>query len=77
MAVLPDSEYGTTSAASVGGDMVRTFTNVRVIALVGISGVLLLKRLMLALVTLLLAYRLSEKVEFFNTTSAKYTKQGL
>ncbi|KAI9162805.1 Ankyrin repeat and KH domain-containing protein [Paramyrothecium foliicola] len=38
MAVLPKSEYGTTSAATVARDMLRTFPNVRIGLMVGIGG---------------------------------------
>ncbi|KAM0361981.1 hypothetical protein ACHAPK_011597 [Fusarium culmorum] len=38
MAVLPKSEYGTTSAATVARNMVRTFPNVRFGLMVGIGG---------------------------------------
>lgn len=38
VAVLPDGEYGTSSAASVVKDMLRTFTNIRIALMVGIGG---------------------------------------
>ncbi|VUC35512.1 unnamed protein product [Clonostachys rosea] len=38
IAVLPDGEYGTSSAASVAKDMLRTFTNIRIGLMVGIGG---------------------------------------
>ncbi|KAK1655086.1 hypothetical protein BDP81DRAFT_498558 [Colletotrichum phormii] len=38
IAVLPEGEYGTTSAAEVGRDMLHTFENVRVGLMVGIGG---------------------------------------
>jgi hypothetical protein len=38
IAVLPDGEYGTTAAANVARDMLRTFRNVRIGLMVGISG---------------------------------------
>ncbi|RBR24095.1 uncharacterized protein FIESC28_03094 [Fusarium coffeatum] len=38
MAVLPKSEYGTTSAATVARDMVRSFPNIRFGLMVGIGG---------------------------------------
>ncbi|KAF6804846.1 ankryin repeat protein, partial [Colletotrichum plurivorum] len=38
MAVLPDGEYGTTSAATVARDMLHSFPNVRVGLMVGIGG---------------------------------------
>ncbi|KAH7187521.1 hypothetical protein BKA60DRAFT_602335 [Fusarium oxysporum] len=38
MAVLPKSEYGTTSAATVARDMLRSFPNVRIGLMVGIGG---------------------------------------
>ncbi|KAJ3547601.1 hypothetical protein NM208_g1444 [Fusarium decemcellulare] len=38
IATLPHGQYGQTSAASVGRDMVRTFRNVRVGLMVGIGG---------------------------------------
>ncbi|CAG9991613.1 unnamed protein product [Clonostachys byssicola] len=38
IAVLPDGEYGTSSAASVAKDMLRTFTNIRIALMVGIGG---------------------------------------
>ena len=38
IAVLPDGEYGTTAAANVARDMLRTFRNVRIGLMVGIGG---------------------------------------
>jgi nucleoside phosphorylase len=38
IAVLPDGEYGTTSAAAVAKDMVHSFPNVRIGLMVGIGG---------------------------------------
>ncbi|KAL6362155.1 hypothetical protein LRP88_04231 [Fusarium phalaenopsidis] len=38
MAALPKSEYGTTSAAAVARDMLRSFPNVRIGLMVGIGG---------------------------------------
>ncbi|KAH7268752.1 hypothetical protein B0J15DRAFT_441888 [Fusarium solani] len=38
MAVLPKSEYGTTSAATVARDMLRSFPNIRIGLMVGIGG---------------------------------------
>jgi nucleoside phosphorylase len=38
IAVLPDAEYGTTSAAAVARDMLHSFPNVRVGLMVGIGG---------------------------------------
>jgi nucleoside phosphorylase len=38
MAALPKSEYGTTTAATVARDMLRTFPNVRIGLMVGIGG---------------------------------------
>jgi nucleoside phosphorylase len=38
IAVLPKSEYGTTSAATVARDMMRTFCNIRIGLMVGIGG---------------------------------------
>ena len=38
IAVLPDGEYGTASAASVARDMLHTFLNVRIGLMVGIGG---------------------------------------
>ena len=38
IAVLPDGEYGTSSAASVAKDMLRSFPNVRIGLMVGIGG---------------------------------------
>jgi nucleoside phosphorylase len=38
IAVLPDGEYGTTAAATVAGDMLRTFRNIRIGLMVGIGG---------------------------------------
>ncbi|KAF4869282.1 hypothetical protein CGCSCA1_v011483 [Colletotrichum siamense] len=38
IALLPDGEYGLSSAAAVASDMVRTFTNVRIGLMVGIGG---------------------------------------
>ncbi|OHF04036.1 pfs domain-containing protein [Colletotrichum orchidophilum] len=38
VAVLPDGEYGTNSAAAVGRDMLHTFENVRIGLMVGIGG---------------------------------------
>ncbi|KAF5252088.1 hypothetical protein FOXYS1_14694, partial [Fusarium oxysporum] len=38
MAVLPKSEYGTTSAATVARDMLRSFPNIRFGLMVGIGG---------------------------------------
>jgi nucleoside phosphorylase len=38
IAVLPDGEYGTSSAASVARDMLHSFPNVRIGLLVGIGG---------------------------------------
>ncbi|KAJ5280806.1 purine and uridine phosphorylase [Penicillium angulare] len=38
IAILPDDEYGTTSAASVARDMLHSFTNIRVGLMVGIAG---------------------------------------
>lgn len=38
IAVLPDAEYGTASAASVARDMLHSFTNVRIGLMVGIGG---------------------------------------
>ena len=38
IAVLPDGEYGTSSAASVARDMLHSFPNVRIGLMVGISG---------------------------------------
>lgn len=38
MAALPKSEYGTTSAATVARDMLRSFPNIRVGLMVGIGG---------------------------------------
>lgn len=38
IAVLPDGEYGTTSAAAVARDMLRTFPNIRIGLMVGIGG---------------------------------------
>lgn len=38
IAVLPDGEYGTTSAATVARDMVHSFPNIRVGLMVGIGG---------------------------------------
>jgi nucleoside phosphorylase len=38
IAVLPDGEYGTSSAASVAGDMLHSFPNIKVGLLVGIGG---------------------------------------
>ena len=38
IAVLPDSEYGTNSAATVARDMVHTFPNIRIGLMVGIGG---------------------------------------
>lgn len=38
IAVLPDGEYGTTSAASVGRDMLHSFSNIRIGLMVGIAG---------------------------------------
>jgi nucleoside phosphorylase len=38
IAVLPDGEYGTDSAASVARDMLHTFPNVRIGLMVGIGG---------------------------------------
>ncbi|KAM0551393.1 hypothetical protein ACHAPJ_008502 [Fusarium lateritium] len=38
MAALPDSEYGTTSAAVVANNMLRTFPNIRFGLMVGIGG---------------------------------------
>ena len=39
IAVLPDGEYGTSSAASVARDMLHSFPNVRIGLMVGIGGV--------------------------------------
>src|SRR5690606_5321229 len=38
LAVLPDGEYGTTSATIVARDMLRSFTNIRICLMVGIGG---------------------------------------
>jgi nucleoside phosphorylase len=38
IAVLPDGEYGTDSAASVAKDMLHTFSNIRIGLMVGIGG---------------------------------------
>ncbi len=38
IAVMPDGEYGTSSAASVAGDMLHSFPNVRIGLMVGIGG---------------------------------------
>ncbi|KAI9853443.1 MAG: hypothetical protein M1813_002220, partial [Trichoglossum hirsutum] len=38
IAVLPDGEYGTSSAARLGSDMLHTFPNVRIGLMVGIGG---------------------------------------
>lgn len=38
IAVLPDGEYGTASAASVGRDMLHSFRNIRIGLMVGIAG---------------------------------------
>ncbi|RYP31088.1 hypothetical protein DL767_005932 [Monosporascus sp. MG133] len=38
IAVLPDGEYGTASAASVARDMLRSFPNIRIGLMVGIGG---------------------------------------
>src|SRR5687768_11932124 len=38
IAVLPDGEYGTTSAASVASNMLHSFPNVRIGMMVGIAG---------------------------------------
>ncbi|KAF2135962.1 uncharacterized protein K452DRAFT_322729 [Aplosporella prunicola CBS 121167] len=38
VAVLPDGEYGTSSAASVARDMLHTFPNIRIGLMVGIGG---------------------------------------
>src|SRR2546423_1282951 len=38
IAVLPDGEYGTASAASVASDMLHSFPNVRIGLMVGIGG---------------------------------------
>jgi nucleoside phosphorylase len=38
IAVLPDGEYGTSSAAGVARDMLHSFTNVRIGLMVGIGG---------------------------------------
>ena len=38
IAVLPDGEYGTSSAASVARDMLHNFPNVRIGLMVGIGG---------------------------------------
>ncbi|KAF4806885.1 Ankyrin-1 [Colletotrichum siamense] len=38
IAVLPDGEYGTTSAATVARDMVHSFPNIRIGLMVGIGG---------------------------------------
>jgi nucleoside phosphorylase len=38
MAVLPDGEYGTSSAASVARDMLHSFPNIRIGLMVGIGG---------------------------------------
>ncbi|KAJ5108060.1 hypothetical protein N7456_004735 [Penicillium angulare] len=38
IAILPEGEYGTTSAASVARDMLHSFTNIRVGLMVGIAG---------------------------------------
>ncbi|PHH89663.1 hypothetical protein CDD83_5541 [Cordyceps sp. RAO-2017] len=38
IAVLPDGEYGTTAAASVAGDMLNSFPNIRLGLMVGIGG---------------------------------------
>ncbi|KKP05981.1 hypothetical protein THAR02_01937 [Trichoderma harzianum] len=38
IAVLPDGEYGTTAAANVASNMLRTFHNVRIGLMVGIGG---------------------------------------
>ncbi|KAK1657738.1 pfs domain-containing protein [Colletotrichum godetiae] len=38
IAVLPDGEYGTTSAATVAKDMLHSFPNVRIGLMVGIGG---------------------------------------
>ena len=38
IAVLPDGEYGTSSAASVARDMLHSFPNVRIGLMVGIGG---------------------------------------
>ncbi|KAF2678991.1 purine and uridine phosphorylase [Lentithecium fluviatile CBS 122367] len=38
IAVMPDGEYGTSSAASVARDMLRSFPNIRVGLMVGIGG---------------------------------------
>ncbi|KAI9689391.1 MAG: hypothetical protein M1822_010042 [Bathelium mastoideum] len=38
IAVLPDGEYGTTSAASVARDLIRSFPNVKIGLMVGIGG---------------------------------------
>jgi nucleoside phosphorylase len=38
IAVLPDGEYGTSSAASVARDMLHSFPNIRIGLMVGIGG---------------------------------------
>lgn len=38
IAVLPDGEYGTSSAASVATDMLRTFKNIKIGLMVGVGG---------------------------------------
>ncbi|EGX53213.1 hypothetical protein AOL_s00006g591 [Orbilia oligospora ATCC 24927] len=38
VAVLPDGEYGTSSAASVATDMLRSFPNIRIGLMVGVGG---------------------------------------
>ncbi|KAF9879179.1 hypothetical protein CkaCkLH20_03412 [Colletotrichum karsti] len=38
IAVLPDGEYGTSSATAVARDMLHTFTNIRIGLMVGIGG---------------------------------------
>jgi nucleoside phosphorylase len=38
IAVLPEGEYGTSSAARVGSDMLHSFPNVRIGLMVGIGG---------------------------------------
>src|SRR6185437_4265232 len=38
IAVLPDGEYGTTSAAVVARDMLHSFPNIRIGLMVGIGG---------------------------------------
>ncbi|OKP14624.1 hypothetical protein PENSUB_12572 [Penicillium subrubescens] len=71
VAVLPDGEYGISSAASVARDMLHSFPNIRFGLMVGVGGGVPSLRHDIRLGDIVVSAHATGRLAFFSTTSGK------